>query len=140
MPSPKYTYRHPPIPFRDAETGMNCLRVPLDRKGRRFAIVSEADYHRVQRAGATGAWLLNEAAPGRAYVRTMIRTGRGTSTLAMVARLIMDAGPRNVIRYINGDHLDLRPWNLIMQKGRSKRADVRLIDRHRKEPELEVRA
>jgi hypothetical protein len=119
---------------------MKCLRVPLDRTGRTYATVSKSDYHRIQRAGATGAWLLNEAWPGRAYVRTMIRTGRGTRTLAMVARLIMDAGPRTVIRYINGDHLDLRPWNLMAQKGKAKRADIRLIDRRQDAFQSEVRA
>lgn len=127
MHSHTQTFRHDPIPFRDAETGTNCLRVPLDRRGRSYALVREADYRKVQQAGATGAWLLNEAAKGRAYVRTMIRTGRKTRTLSMVARLIMDAQPRTVIRYINGNHLDLRPWNMLVQKGRSKRADSDLV-------------
>lgn len=131
-------FRHAPIPFRD-ENGLNCLRVPLDRAGRSYAIVAEADYRRIQRAGATGVWLLNEAAPGRTYVRTSIRTGRGESTLAMVARLIMDAAPRTVIRYINGDHLDLRPWNLIAYRGKAKRADMSLIQRPQ-DAQPEVRA
>ncbi|NSY61069.1 hypothetical protein [Agrobacterium tumefaciens] len=122
----KTVFRHDPIPFRD-ETGLNCLRVPLDRAGRTYAIVSEADYRRVHRAGATGVWLLNKATPGHAYVRTCVKTATGKLTLAMVARLIMDASPRTSIRYINGDQLDLRPWNLIAQKGQAKRADMRLV-------------
>ncbi len=124
----KTVFRHDPIPFRD-ETGLNCLRVPLDRAGRTYATVSEADYRRIQRAGATGVWLLNKAAPGRAYVRTCINAEEGKHTLAMVSRLIMDAEPRTAIRYVNGDHLDLRPWNLIAQKGQAKRADMRLVQR-----------
>ncbi len=130
MPRSIDNYRHDPIPFRDAETGLNCLRVPLDRTGRTYAIVSEADYRRIQRAGATGAWFLNKDGKiGRSYVRTMIPTGHRTRTLAMVARLIAGAEARTVIRYVNGNHLDLRPWNLIGQKGKSKRADMKLINR-----------
>lgn len=125
------TFRHAPIPFRD-EHGVNCLRVPLDRAGRSYAIVTEADYRRVRRAGATGAWLLNDAAPGRTYVRTSVRTGRGESTLVMVARLIMSAPPRTVVRYVNGNRLDLRPWNLAVQKGKAKRDDMQLVERGRR--------
>lgn len=123
----KPAFRHDPIPFRD-ENGLNCLRIPLDRAGRSYAIATEADYHRLQRSGATGTWFLNDAAPGRTYVRTAIRTECG-QTLAMVARLIMEARPRTVIRYVNGDHLDLRPWNLVAQKGKAKRDDMQIVER-----------
>jgi len=55
----------------------------------------------------------------------------------MVARLIVDAEPRTAIRYINGNPLDLRPWNLIAHKGQAKRADMRLVQRrHYNAPEV----
>lgn len=139
MPLQKSTFRHAPIPFRD-EHGVNCLRVPLDRAGKQYAIVTASDYNRIQRAGATGAWFLNKDGKiGRAYIRTMIPTGHRSRALAMVARLVMEAEPRTVIRYVNGDCFDLRPWNLVMRKGKSKQADMRLIQR-RQDAQTELRA
>lgn len=127
MPDTKSAFRHAPIPFRD-EYGVNCLRVPLDRDGRTYAIVTAADYRRVQRSGATGTWFLNDDGKGRAYVRTKVRTGRGKATMVMVARLIMESGPRTVVRYQNRDKLDLRYMNLSVTRGKAKRDDVRLAE------------
>ncbi len=137
MPLQKSAFRHAPIQFRD-EHGVNCLRVPLDRTFNQYAVVTASDYKRIQRAGATGAWFLNKDGKiGRAYIRTMIPIGPKSRALAMVARLVMEAEPRTVIRYVNGDCFDLRPWNLIIQKGKSKQADMRLVQRrHDAQPEF----
>jgi len=128
MPAKERAFRPDPVAFRD-ETGLRCLRVPLDRAGRRHAIVSETDYRRVRALGATSPWYMNEAGPGRAYVRTHLNADQGSQTLGMVARLITGAGPRTTIHYASGNRLDLRPSNLIMRKGKAKRTDAALAQR-----------
>jgi hypothetical protein len=121
----KKAYRPDSTPFTD-ENGQGCLRVPLDRRGERFAIVAARDYWRVVEAGATGPWLLNDNGSGRSYVRTSVPSGKGHGTLVQVARIISGAGPRTVIRYDNGDTCDLRAWNLSLQRGKAKRSDAAL--------------
>ncbi|MFT4160913.1 hypothetical protein [Shinella sp.] len=113
--------RHAPIRFTD-ERGRGCLKVPLDRYGRKYAIVTVRGYQAVQDAGATGAWRLNSNGHGGAYVRTF-----AAGTVLMPARIIAGAGPRSVVRYVNGDPLDLRPENIVLRKGAAKRADADIV-------------
>ncbi|MCX5518077.1 hypothetical protein OSH10_06490 [Kaistia defluvii] len=119
--------RHPanrqPIAFID-EFGMAALKVPLDNHGRSHAIVEPHAYQRVLDSGLTGMWFTNSNGHGRRYVRTATAGSRGTLTL--IARVIMDAGPGEVIRYANGDSLDLRVMNLLSMRGRAKRRDSQI--------------
>lgn len=110
--------RHAPIRFTD-ERGRECLKVPLDRYGRKYATATVRGYQAVQDAGATGAWLLNGNGTGRAYVRTCVG-----DTLLMPARIIAGAGPRSVVRYVDGDSRNLLPENIVLRKGKAKRADA----------------
>jgi len=114
-------HRRAPIRFRD-EHGRECLKVPLDRFGRKYATATERGYQAVQEAGATGAWYLNSNGHGGSYVRT-----HAGETLLMPARIIAGAKARSVVRYVNGDPLDLRPENIILQRGAAKRADAVIV-------------
>lgn len=125
MTNSKSAFRHDPIPFKD-ENGLDCLRVPLDRRGKQYAIVGAHDYQRVRRSGATGTWYVDSAAKGRYYVRTCVPVRSGRNVPLMPARLITGAGPRSIVRYVNGDRFDLRPWNLVLKRGRSKHTDIDL--------------
>lgn len=124
QPKPPGNARHPsnrqPIAFID-EFGAEALKVPLDNHGINHAIVSPQAYQRVIDSGLTGMWLLNSNGHGRGYVRTA-----KCGTLALVARVILDAGPGEVIRYANGDSLDLRVMNLRVMRGKAKRRDSQL--------------
>lgn len=121
--------RPPTIPFID-EIGRACLRVPLDPHGSAYAVVLEGDYRAVQRAGATGAWFLNDNGCGTRYVRTKVPDGTGKATMIMVARLVIEAGARSTVFYCNKDRLDLRPDNLFWhRKGRAKRSTEEVVRR-----------
>ncbi len=113
--------RHAPIPFTD-ERGRECLKVPLDRYGRKYSTVTVRGYQAVQDAGATGAWCLNGNGHGTSYVRTA-----AAGTMLMPARIIAGAKARSVVRYVNGDPLDLRPENIVLRKGAAKRADADIV-------------
>jgi hypothetical protein len=110
--------RHAPLRFTD-ERGRECLKVPLDRYGRKYATVTVRGYQAVQDAGAAGAWCLNGNGHGNSYVRTYVG-----DTLLMPARIIAGAGPRSVVRYMDGDPLNLLPENIVLRKGAAKRADA----------------
>lgn len=112
-----------PIPFID-EFGQRCLRVPLDNRGRHYAIIDETSYRRATAGRATGAWLLNSNGNGNSYVRCWsLASGSGKPTLVQVARLITGAGGGKIVRYENGNRLDLRATNLRSRRGPAKRCD-----------------
>jgi hypothetical protein len=117
-------HRSAPIRFRD-QHGRECYKVPLDRQGQYHATVTARDYQTIREAGATGAWYLNGNGSGGAYVRIHFNRTR-----LMPARIIAGAGPRSVVRYINGDSLDLRPENIVLQRGASKKADAFIVADH----------
>lgn len=120
---PRNGTRRAPERFVD-EHGQECVRVYLDRFGKRFAIVGASDYAAVIRAGVTGVWWLQDNGQGRQYVRSAITTGRGEYTNVQIARIILGSGPRAVVRYFNGDATDLRTMNLREFRGRAKRSAV----------------
>lgn len=120
--------RSAPAQFTD-EHGQECIRVSLDNRGRHFATINAHDYLAVLRAGVTGAWFMNDNGKGRSYVRAAVPTGIGTCTNVQIARIIIGAGPRTIVRYANGDPLDLRRANLSWQRGKAKRTDDHLAQR-----------
>ncbi|WP_440982394.1 hypothetical protein [Shinella sumterensis] len=114
-------HRGAPIRFRD-EHGRECLKVPLDRFGRQYATTTVHGYKTVREAGAIGAWYLNGNGHGGSYVRS-----HAGGTLIMPARIIAGAKARSVVRYVNGDPLDLRPENIVLQRGAAKRVDAVIV-------------
>lgn len=121
--------RPPVIPFTDDE-GRDCIRVPLDPYGNAYAVVLERDYREVKNAGATGVWRLNANDKGQHYVRTAVPNGKGDATNVSVARIIVGAGARSTIYYVNKDRLDLRPENLWWHRnGKAKRCDAEIAER-----------
>lgn len=113
-----------PIPFTDAH-GTPCLRVPLGNAPGSFAVIDRHSYDALISEGLTGPWFLNGNGTGRSYVRIAVPVeGRRSGTNLLVARLILGAGPGTVVRYANGDRLDLRFINLAWRKGKSSRTDA----------------
>lgn len=98
------------------------VRVPLDKDGKAHAIVTAADYDRLRSEGVSGAWYVNDNGTGKAYVRSA--SSGATGGQITVARAILRAGPREIIRYHNGDRTDLRRSNLYVATGRAKRHDA----------------
>lgn len=129
MNRPALGHRPPPVAFTD-EHGRKCLRVPLDRHARLYAIVRECDYRAIRKAGATGVWCLNDNGSGQKYVRTSVTDRKGRNTFLQVGRLIAGAGSKSTIYYANKNRLDLRPENLHWhRRGNSKRCDLDVVAR-----------
>ena len=118
------TLNNSPIPFAD-EHGTPCFRIPLGNRPGTFAIVDQQQFANLVSQGVTGRWFLNSNGTGRSYVRIAVPVeGRRGGTNLLVARLIIGAGPRTVVRYANGNPLDLRFVNLAWRKGKSGRTDA----------------
>lgn len=118
------THDDSPIPFTD-EHGMPCFHVPLSNAPGTFAVIDQHTFATLRSQGLTSPWFLNENGTGRSYVRIAVPVeGRRSGTNLLLARLIIGAGPGTVVRYANGNPLDLRFVNLAWRKGKSGRTDT----------------
>lgn len=108
--------------FTDA-TGRCCTRVPLANSPL-YAVLLTEDFERLTAAGLTRNWGLNRnKSEGQAYVCAKVT---GANTIS-VSRLVTGAGRRQIVRYGNGDRLDLRAENLYVSKGGTARKDCSAI-------------
>jgi hypothetical protein len=96
--------------FVDAD-GVTCIRVPLANTYE-SAILWKADYDRLKAAGLSSYWCLNGNGHGGFYVRAK----RPGLSYLMVARLVLDEPEGAIVRYANGDRLDLRRPNLYIAR------------------------
>lgn len=93
--------------------GQLCVRVPLAHTDRSATLYVE-DFFRLLSAGVSANWAVNYSSPtGRGYVKVSV-PGQDRR---LVARLLTGAGPRQQVRYRNGNPLDLRTPNLTVQEG-----------------------
>jgi hypothetical protein len=100
-----------PTYTRDAD-GDPIAVVPLARGG--DAIVDADVLEDLLQRGVTLNWTFNLSGGGEfAYVRT--RTA--SRNLVTVAREVIGARPREIVRYRNGDRRDLRRRNLYVSSG-----------------------
>lgn len=117
--------------FKDA-AGRSCTRVPLANSPL-YAVLLAEDFERLTAAGLTHNWGLNRNKnEGQAYVCAKVT---GANTIS-VARLITGARWKQIVRYRNGDHLDLRPENLFVTKGGKAHKDCGAILRHPESQEV----
>jgi hypothetical protein len=96
------------------EGGRDLVRVELSNARGLFATLDADDYERFVAAGHSTNWFLNGVGSSR-YVRFNspdVLGGIGT-----VARVITGTPHRHVVRYRNGDRLDLRRANLLLTQG-----------------------
>ena len=93
---------------RDAES-REIIYVPLRNKGE--AILYREDFDRLLELGLSLSW--NRLPNG--YVTAPAYKAHGNSI--QVARVIVDAGPGEQVKYVNGDLTDLRSSNLCLLKG-----------------------
>jgi len=78
------------------------------------------DLERVLAAGWSPFWSYTRTGkPGsrRRYVLVNARNPKDGQRTLTVARLVAEAGKRQVVRYVDGDTLNLRRENLLVQKG-----------------------
>lgn len=110
--------------FTDSETGEELVAIPL-AKDRGEAILSATDWDRLNALGLTTNWCLN-GANGRQYVRAPVDT---IGKLVTVSRAIAGAGQDQIVRYVDGNPLNLRRENLVVTRGRARRKDAEVIRR-----------
>lgn len=93
--------------------------------GQKVPVDSE-DFYKLENLGFTAAWYLNSKNDkGRGYVRVMDNFGNQQ----VVARLIMSAKPRQVVKYKDKNRLNLRRSNLYIAKGPAKGVNIPSIER-----------
>jgi len=108
---------------------MKTTRTPIrtvDRDGAEIVLVPLANHHlpaklladdfdRLVSDGVSLAWTFNDNGSGYGYVRTY--SGAVAGKLTSIARLIVNAGRGKVVKYRDGDRLNLRRDNLWIARG-----------------------
>lgn len=108
--------------FETTACGKLLALVPL-AGDRGMARLDAEDYRRLRAAGVSDQWTLNagKRGSGTVYVRCMLAGQAGQrGNLATVARLIVNAPKNLIVRYRNGDRLDLRRQNLTIERDPNK--------------------
>lgn len=90
------------------------VRVELTNRPGQFALIDRADFEQWTAEGRSTRWLLNGAG-GYEYVR--VHDPEWAGGLVSVARLLLRAKDGRIVKYANGDRLDLRRSNLWMTDG-----------------------
>ena len=93
------------------EKGRALTRVPLGRSQEKYCEIWEDDYRFLLKLGMTG----NFNAIGNNYVTAASKRASGSHVL--VARVLLDAGPGDAIRYLDKNPLNLRRENLKLVSG-----------------------
>lgn len=81
------------------------------------AIIDADDFDALMKAGVSDQWFLNDNGSGYCYVRCCAKMGDNLMTLA---RLIRCPAVGRVIRYGDGNRLNLRRANLGVSRGNAK--------------------
>lgn len=108
-----------PEPFTD-ENGQRCVRVPLANGAGEAATYWET-YWELIGSGVSPLWCSNHNRGGQTgdqYVKAKV--GGKPQT---IARLILKAGPGEVVQYRDGNRLNLRPDNLYLTVGGFAKVD-----------------
>jgi hypothetical protein len=118
LPMPKR--RLVPITRTHDTDGRPIAVIPLANGG--TAKMLAADWQEWNRLGLPTRWTLNPTGNGHAYVRAA-RT-RATGCLFTPARVLLEAGRGQIVRYRDGDTSNLRRDNLYLASGPAKRCDA----------------
>ena len=105
-----------------AKDGTRIVHVPLANGLR--ATVDAADFDRLMRLGLRPTWVFNDNGRGCHFVRSRFPLGIGTPNNIQVARAIMAPPPGCVVKYSDGNPLNLRRNNLWVVE-RASRAKAR---------------
>jgi hypothetical protein len=106
--------------------GRDAVRVELTNAPGRHAILDADDFAALVARGYSRSWYLNQSGTGQTYVRLSCSKWLGYNET--VARLIVSAGNGQVVKYRDGDPLNLRRGNLTVHRGRAKGKSLRVSD------------
>lgn len=97
--------------------GRGIVLIPLANHPMPAKLFAE-DYEWLRSRGMSDQWTFNPNSAGYGYVRCAV------DGLQTVARLLVQAGPGIIVRYHDGDPLNLRTDNLKQWRGRASREAV----------------
>lgn len=105
-----------PVALMD-DQGDLILRIPLDNRGQRFAVVDPADWVALQVAGCDGLWNCADNGTGYLTVKTHRPMAQGWAlNHVIVARMILGLAEDAQTHFRSRDTLDLRRANLDSQR------------------------
>lgn len=101
------------------QNGQKLALVPLGRFGSKgYAVIESADLIMLEALGLSLAWNRNQLT-GTVFAPAVKASGGNVQ----VARVLLDLGPGQIVRYENGDPTDLRRQNLSVVDGNAIRRD-----------------
>jgi hypothetical protein len=109
-----------PMPGTHPVTREPVFCVPLASGG--SALVDPDDYHRLMRLGVSHRWTFNNGVVSAKLI------GWHEQTLFPVARAVMMAGFREMVRYRNHNQLDLTRSNLVLLEGVRTNAKSKVVN------------
>jgi hypothetical protein len=98
--------------------GGAIVRVPLGNRRGVYAILDRADWDAWIKAGRSRTFFLNDNGQGGAYVR--FRDTGTAGRVASVARTLVNPGPGKIVRYRDGQPLNLTRQNLVVTDGHAR--------------------
>jgi hypothetical protein len=106
------------------EEGNRLILVPLDDdKAPKYAMVYEIDYEDMMDLGLSPMWRIRK---DRKQIRVVVGLPAIRQDVA-VARIIIGAGEGQAVGYANGNPLDLRSSNLVIDIGKGLRKELDLV-------------
>lgn len=91
------------------DDGCAVVGVPISNRPHLTAWLYAADYERITTEFGAASWFVNDNGDGRLYVRLKSTDRRNN---VMASRLVLDDPTISIIRYRDGDRLNLRSRNL----------------------------
>lgn len=91
------------------DDGCAVVGVPLSNRPHLTAWLYATDYERIAAEFGAASWFVNDNGDGRLYVRLKSADRRNN---VMVSRLVLDDPTISIVRYRDGDRLNLRSRNL----------------------------
>ena len=98
--------------FTSDENGNDIALVPLANHSNPARVLRK-DFDALRAAGWSDQWTFNDSGNGYAYVK--VGNSQSLGNLAIVARLLMKPGKREMIRYRDGDRTNLVRSNLYIE-------------------------
>ncbi|MGN6383168.1 MAG: hypothetical protein ACTHMK_11265 [Dyella sp.] len=104
------------ITFTTDATGRRIAHVGLSGTKERAKLLAE-DLDRIVAAGYSLLWSFTATGRNRRYVLLQAINPKGRKRTLTVARLITKAGRGQIVKYLDGDRLNLLPENLLVAEG-----------------------
>ena len=114
-----------PVTYHTDVKGNEIVEVGIAHN--RSFTMDKISYLKLIELGLSMAFWLNDDGNGNEYVRTHYPPASETANNVQVVRLILDVPQKNVVRYKDGDRLNLRLSNLFFMSKAKMRKDLGIV-------------